>query len=122
VRVGHEVRDDLAHPRGVGQRRRPRIEDVHVQALALGAHARRHERGDLLDRVAQVDAARMDLELAGLDARDVEQVVDELHEPVGRLQRDPDELPLAVGEVLVVGRPQQLDEALDRGQRAAQLV
>ena len=71
---------------------------------------------------AQVAAARRDLELAGLDARDVEEVVDEVDEPVGRLQRDRDELELARREVVVLGRLQQLDEALDRRQRAAQLV
>ena len=89
--------------------------------LLLG-DARLHERGDLLDRRAQVAAARLDLELAGLDPRDVEQVVDEVDEAVGRLQRDLDELLLALGEVVVLGRLQQLDEALDRRQRAAQLV
>ena len=122
VRVRDEVRHDLADPRRVGERRRARVVDLQLEALALGLQARLDHRRDLRDGLAQVDAARVDLELAGLDAGDVEQVVDELGEPVGRLQRDVDELELALGEVLVVGRLEQLDEALDRRQRAAQLV
>ena len=122
VRVRDEVRDDLTDPRRIGERGGARVEDLHVQPLALGLQPRLDQGRDLGQRLAQVDAAGMDLELARLDARDVEQVVDELDEPVGRLQRDPDELPLALGEVLGVRRLEQLDEALDRRQRAAQLV
>ena len=102
VGVGHEVRDDLAHARR--DRRAPA--GAARGSARRGAGAWPATRGAISAAtsstvVAQVDAARLDLELAGLDARDVEQVVDELDEPVGRLQRDADELALALGEVLV---------------------
>ncbi len=80
-----------------------------------------HQLGDVTDRLADIDRAARDLDAVGLDPGHVEQVVDELDKPVGRAQDDVDELALALGHVL--GAPfEQLDEALDRGQRAAQLV
>jgi hypothetical protein len=71
---------------------------VHLQALALALEARAQEPRDLVDDLAEVGRAQVDLEAAGLEARDVEQVVDEVDEPVGRLADDVDELPLAVGQ------------------------
>ena len=45
---------------------------------------------------AHVDRPAVDLDPPGLDARDVEQVVDEVDEPVGRQLDDVDELALAL--------------------------
>ena len=121
VGVGQQVGDDLADAAGVGERERQRRGDVDAELLVLLLDPRPHQLGDLADRLADVDRAAVDLDVVGLDARDVEQVVDELDEPVGRAQDDLDELALALGHVL--GRAvEQLDEALDRGQRAAELV
>ena len=62
----------------------------------------------------------MHVHLARLQARDVEQVVHELHEPVRAQEDDLDELPFPVAQR--VGAPEQLDEPLYRRERAAQLV
>ncbi len=64
---------------------------------------------------------QLDVDPVGLDPGHVEQVVDELHQALGRAGDDVDELPLAVGQALR-GAREQLDEPLDRGQRAAELV
>ncbi len=68
----------------------------------------------------QVEQAGVDLHPAGLQPGHVQQVVHQLHQPVGALQHHVHELALAVAQGL--RPPQQLHEALDRGQRAAQLV
>ncbi len=121
VRVGQQVGDDLADPPRIGERRRQRRRDVRGQVLVLRDDARLHQLDHLVHDLADIDRAPVDLDVVGLDPRHVEQVVDELDEPVGRLEDDVDELALALGHVL--GRAlEQLDEALDRGQRTAQLV
>ncbi len=87
----------------------------------LVQHPRIHQLDDLVHDLADVDRAAVDLDVVGLDPRDVEQVVDELDQSVGRLEDDLDELALALGHALRRAL-EQLDEALDRRQRAAQLV
>ena len=94
---------------------------VELEPLGLLVDPRAHQRGDLADGVGHVGRPAVDLDAAGLDARDVEQVVDQVDEPVGGQLDDLDELALAVVEV-GAGGGEQLDEALDRRQRAAQLV
>ena len=89
--------------------------------LALGLHAWPDQLDHLLHDLAHVDRPPVDLHVVGLDAGHVEQVVDQLDQPVGRLQDDLDELALAIGHV-VRGALEQLDEPLDRGEGAAQLV
>ena len=87
----------------------------------LASDPRVHQLHDLVHDLADVDRAPVDLDVVGLDPRDVEQVVDEVDESIGRFEDDVDELALALGHAL--GRAlEQLDEPLDRGQRAAQLV
>src|SRR6185312_6980132 len=100
-------------------RQRQRGGDVDVELLTLVGDPWAHQLGDLGDGFADIDRAPVDLDVIGFDPRDVEQVVDQVDEPVGRLQDDVDELPLAIGHAL--GRAfQQLHEPLDRGQRTAQ--
>ena len=80
-----------------------------------------HQLCDLARRLADVDWTAVDLNPVGLDPRHVQQVIDEIDEPIGGAQNDVDELALAVGHVLR-GAVEQFDEALDRGQRTAKLV
>ena len=74
--------------------------DVHAQLLVLLGDPRTHQLGDLADGLADVDRPALDLDVVGLDPRDVEQVVDEVDQPVGGAQDDLDELALAVGHLL----------------------
>src|SRR2546423_1672111 len=82
------------------------------------AETRAQQVGDLVQDLAHVGRARLDLEAAGLDAGHVEEVVGELDEAVGRDEDGVDEV--AVARAQLVGA-EELDEALDRRERAAQL-
>ena len=121
VGVGQEVRHDLANARRIRECQRQVGCDVDAELLVLVGDPRPHQLDDLLDGLADVDRTAVDLDVIGLDARHVEQVVDEVDEAVGRLEDDLDELALSLGHALRRAL-QQLDESLDRRQRAAQLV
>ena len=95
---------------------------LELELLALLVDARAHQRRRPRGRPrARSVGAAVDLDAARLDARDVEQVVDEVDEAVGR-QRRRCRRTRAGASVSDSSAAQQLDEALDRGQRAAQLV
>ena len=97
VRVRQQVRHHLADARRVGERRRQLGGQLEFEPLLLAVHARPDQRDDLVDHLAQVGRAQVDLGAAGFDAGDVEQVVDEVDEPVRRHRDDLGELALAVG-------------------------
>src|SRR5205814_1579682 len=113
VRIGEQVRQHLADPARVHESAGQGARQVELQALVLAVQARAQEQRDLADDVGEVGGAAVDLDAAGLNARHVEQVVDEVDEAIRAELDDLDELPLAVVELLAGG--EQLDEALDRG-------
>ena len=79
-----EVGDDLADPPRIGERQRQGGGDVDAELLVLVGDPRPDQLDDLMHGLADVDRAAVDLDVVGLDPGDVEQVVDELDEPVGR--------------------------------------
>ena len=120
VGVGQQVGHDLARLTGVGQRARQRGGQVQVEVLAAAGQLRLHHPGHLAHHLGEVEQPRVHLHLARLQPRDVQQVVDQLDQAVGAGEDDLGELALATGQAL--GAHEQLGEALDRSERAAQLV
>ena len=115
-----QVGDDLGELVGVGhdlaaaRRRRP--------ARSAGWCRPATESTTRLDEHGGVGRARVELEPAGVDAGDVEQLGDQPAQPVGvGADRGEHQLLLVVVE-LVPPVQQRLHEALDPGQRRAQLV
>ncbi len=109
VGVGQQVADDLC--------------DVDSEMLVLGVDPGAHQLRHLANRLADLDRPPVQGDVIGVQAGDVEQLVDERHQTVGGAADDVDELTLAgrvPGRLGAVG--EQLDEPLDRCQRAAQLM
>jgi len=122
--VVQQVGEHLLEQDGVGQHRRDGLGHPHVDALAArrlaggGADAPHHRAGDLGER----GLLHARIERVRLDARHVEQVVDQAGEPVGLLVDGDQELvPLALvpGDLRV---EQARRGRLDRGQRGSQVV
>ena len=119
-RVGQEVPEDLLQAVGIREDGPHRRVDAHAERDRLGGRrgphgidgGRRHRR--------RLDRACRDPQLAGDDARDVEQVLDELGER-GRAALDRLQRPLLA---LLVEAPaaQPPDPAHERVERRAQLV
>src|SRR3954447_11196564 len=114
-RVGDEVLDELAQPRGVALDGGQRPDgDVRARGRDRGVEVLERSADDLVER----DAAAAQLALA--DLRVGEQVGDEVVEP----RRRPGDVP---GDLVAAGRldalaRQQLGELGDRDQRALQVV
>ena len=116
--VGEQVADHLRQPHRIAvdpqrllghrQHRRRRPASHRRLRLLEGAHG----------NVAQVDSLSVQLDLAGGDARDIEQVVDESRQ-VPDLALD--DVPLRRGDSALPAR-HQLERGDDRRQRVAQLV
>ncbi len=112
----------MANAVAVGRGERQVGRDAHLD-LAAGLHGDRPERVDgALDEVGHVLWLDLEVDATGLDARDVEHVVDELDEAVGVLLDDREELLLDVVDLAGIAVQDEVDVALDRRQRRAQLV
>ena len=116
-RVRDEVPDHLLEPHRVpvhqdGVRR---IHDVEVDPRALRLRGERLDRP--LDRDAEIDDPALERDLAGLDARHLEEIV---HQPreLAALARDDRRRPLRLGR----RAQEQLGRGVDRGERVSQLV
>ena len=96
--------------------------EAHVvgvrRELRLGAHAAHH----LLGQRGQVQGLADELQRAGAQPRQVQQIVDQHGQMVGLLVDDLQEFALLRGVPARVGQQQRRGVALDRGQGAAQLV
>jgi hypothetical protein len=118
--VGQQVDEDLAHARGVAHQRLGRaVLDQVGQVQVLLQRARRHQVERVLHAAAQVEGLLLDLELADVGLRVVEDVVDDLQQ---RLAAGAD----GAGEVALVLRhrrvQQQRGHADHRIERRADLV
>jgi hypothetical protein len=121
-RVRTEVHEDLREPRAIGdhdgqvlQRR-----DRHRHA---GALCHRFERGeDFAQDLWQRHRLGRDRDPASFDAREIEDLVDQLQEVLAAAQHVIDPLELAVAERLLLVALQELREAEDRVERRAELV
>ncbi len=85
----------------------------------LRSRERLLERGDLAHERGRIELAVVERELAGLDARDVEAVVDEPEQELARLM---DRLRVAALALVERGRKQELAHAEHAGHRRADLV
>jgi len=102
------------------QQRRHRRVHLHLQRQPPELQLRAHERAHFAQLLAQVEVVRRDLKLAGLNLREVEDVVDEVEQ---QLRRERRELQVAPRR----GRqrrhaPRQVEHAQDAAERRAQLV
>ena len=119
-RVADEVDQHLAKSFGIadhagGCRRRHDARELDALARRLrGEHV-----DDVGEELGQVERRAVELELAGLDLRDVEDVVDDAQESACRGAGDVDEAPLAIVES---GAPEQLQHAGHAVERCADLV
>ena len=133
-RVGHQVVEHLLEVIAIGGHRTlDHPVELDLDRVRRGRHLQ--PLGDLADQPRQVDRLPVELELARLDPRDVQQLVDQPPEPRGlRVQQleSIDVAALLVAPLRVVGPaeleppphpPQQhLGESRDRRQRRLQLV
>ncbi len=119
-RIAEEVVQHLAKPRRIAHhpaRQRHPVRDVEHQPLLL--RACRIDAGDVIDLRAELEDLAAHHELAGLDARDVEQVVDQREQmDAGSL----DQLDPVAGRRVELVEPQQPRDAEDAVQGRAQLV
>ncbi len=124
-RVAHRVveqdREDLQQLLGVGLRRDRLLREVDDERSPV-RRPDLHALHGLADHLAHVGRRDAHLEVAGVEPRDVEQRIDDLRQSL-RLRRDVAEerRPLLLAEEDVLAE-QRLREAVDRGQRRAQLV
>ena len=119
-RVGEQVEQHLAQPRHVAadRRRHVALEDVGDVEVLLG-RARADEVERRLDALAQVERLRLDVHAAGLDLREVEDVVDDGQQRVARIADGGGVVALLVVERRVEQQPAHAD---DRVHRRADLV
>jgi len=76
--IAHEIEDDLAQPRRIAADRGGHVRrHVIGQLEALLMGARRQRAHGLVQGVAQVEVDRLDVELAGLDLGEVQDVIDQ---------------------------------------------
>ncbi len=88
-RVAGEVEHDLPHPGRVADDRAGGvIGEIEPQGQAVALRRGPQQRDDRLQRAAQVERDRFDAQLAGLDLGEVEDVVDDRQERLGRATGD----------------------------------
>ncbi len=115
-----EIEQHLAQARriahqGHGQLRR--LREQQLDALLLRAHA--HQVRQAVEHVAEVERDRLDVQLAGLDLREVQDVVDDAQQRLGRPVDPLDVVHLLPVEPALQG---QVRHAQDRVHRRADLV
>jgi hypothetical protein len=104
-----------------GEDAQPLAGDVELQLLPPVANGARVTCDGALDHLRDVDAIALQLDVATVDAREVQQVVDDFGEP--RALPLDDVLCARGTRVVARGNPlEKLDRAADRRQRIAQLV
>ena len=119
-RVADQVHQDLSEPDHVGPDRSGYVvvdEARQLETLALCLLG--EEVGDVLDRFAQVERARLELELARLRPREVEDVADQAQQDSRRLVGGLGESPLSRGQL---GFEKKLGHAEHAVHRRADLV
>ena len=119
-RVRHQVDEHLPQPRRVAAQRGGEADvPVHEQLEVARLRGLGEQADDVLEQQAEVEVDGLELELARLDLREVEDVVDDPEQPVGRSLH-----PTRVATLLGVQRriEQQLGQADHRVHRRADLV
>ncbi len=121
-RVRQQVGDNLGKTVRIGRHlaaSRIRIEPhAHGKSVGIAAIGVDH----LLDQRAHIDPLEIEDDFAGFDLFDVEDVVDEPHQPLAVGLRDGEEPQRRLGQRSGGAADQQPERAGNRGQRRAQLV
>ncbi len=118
--VGDDAAEHLVQPLRIAVDRRHPVGHVLADGDVLGPGRRQRGADDAVHQVRHRHDLRLDLELAGDDARDVEDVLDQLRLRLGVAADDVDGLPGAVGRQRA--GEQHLHPAEDGVERRAQLV
>jgi hypothetical protein len=120
--IGQQIEQDLPHPPLVGDEAADVGRRLDVER-DVGAHQPvLHAFGGGLHGLADIDRPEIELHAAGVDGGEVEDVVDQRQQGVGR-DRDVIEIFALFGDERAGRRiAQQMDEADDVGERRAQLV
>ena len=105
---------------GIGPYGRQRVAKVEPEPLPLGFDQRAQRAGDLRDQTGEVQARAVEIEPAGLHAREIKEIVDQPQQPLRVLLDNGQALPVRSGDLLVL--EQQLGVPLDRGEGSPQLV
>ena len=116
--VGEQVGDDLLGARGIGEERHRLVGHVDRQLVLLLVHDRPHSVGGAADDRQDIDVFLLEGDLIAVDARNIEQIVDEPRE-VLRLAVDDVEQFLAGS---IWRNAAEVDGVADGGERVAQLV
>jgi hypothetical protein len=114
-RVVQQVDQDLPQPGEVSHHAggRPRVEVVgEVEALLSGGGSHQLERR--LDASPEVERCRLELEPAGLDLREVEDIVDHAQQSVAAAADDLREVPLLGCELGIEEEPGHADDSVER--------
>ena len=117
--VGEQVPDDLLEPAGVTGER-PGSDELRVELDALRLRQRPHAVDGGLDDRDQIDRPAVQPELSGDQARDVEEIFDELHLQL-RVELDRGEC-ACDARLIELPRAQQPRPPEDGAQRRAELV
>src|SRR5690606_15085688 len=120
--IADEVDEDLSYAVGIASGFRQVTRDLGVDraTLLVGDGPECVDRAR--DPFAHVEWLHLEDDATALDTGYVEHVVDELDEPVGVLLHDGEELLLYLVDLAGFSVEDQVDVALDRGERGAELV
>ena len=121
-RVVEQVPEDLSDLLAVGGGGERLVRHVEHEPVPVDDGALLHTRDGVRDNSAEVGRGEVDLHVPGLEPRDAEQRVDDRRQPLclgGDVLEE--RLPLVLPEQDVAPE-QRLGEAVDGGQRRAQLV
>src|SRR5206468_8310702 len=121
-RVSDEVRDDLEDPRRIARDRLEAARDFRAERQALASRRLPVIRFDLPREREERDGLTVDLDLAGLDLRNVEHVVDQAEQEPGVALNSFETLPLLRVEVSLAPLEQRPRKSEDHGHRSAELV
>jgi hypothetical protein len=119
-RVADQVGEDLLEPQRVADQRQRRVAvDQAHQFQLLGVGGRGEDGQGVLQQVAQVERDMVEHQLAGLDLREVEDLVDDPQQVVGGLFDGAQVVELARGQFAFL---QQMGEAENAVERRADFV
>ena len=114
-RVVNQVGEDLLEPQRVAHQRQRRVA-VHqadqLQAFLVGRGGE-HGQG-VLEQIAQVERGAVEHQLAGFDFREVENLVDDAEQVVGRLFDGVQVIELARGEFAFLQQVGEAQNAIER--------
>ena len=120
--VGQQVHRDLLHAVAVGAQETDVLGHLHLQLDLVMVGAGLDQFGGLTRHFAQIDIAQIQLQLAGIDGGDVQDIIDQLGQMLGRGADRAHRLLLAVRQLAGKTLGQHVGIAVDRRQRRAQLI